>query len=124
MAKIKNKEAALENECCRWARGLGLAAVKLEKNGNTGIPDCVIIAEGGRTLFVEFKRPDGRGVVSDEQRFWARFLGNGGVIVDNVWEFKEIVMEFFIQELILTVGGSAGDVRVNGCKSGDNDFYP
>ena len=111
--KKKNKdEAALEDECCRWARGLGLAAVKLEKNGNKGIPDRAIIAPGGRTLYVELKRPDGRGVVSDEQAFWSRFLGGGGVIVDNEVDFKRAIMDFFSHELIMMVGGGSGDVRV------------
>jgi len=112
MAKTNKREAALENECCRWARGLGLAAVKLEKNGNKGIPDRAIIAPGGRTLYVEFKRPDGRGVVSDEQHFWMCFLGAGGVIVDSEQDFKRAVLDFFSHELMLMVGGGSGDVRV------------
>ena len=35
----------------------------------------MFIREGGTTMFVEFKRPDGRGVVSNEQKL----LGRGGV---------------------------------------------
>ena len=63
---MKKSELILEQECCNIARKKGLVAVKLEKNKHKGIPDYMFIQEGGKCLFVEFKRPDGRGVASDE----------------------------------------------------------
>lgn len=92
---MKREERKLEVECCTIARTLGLAAVKLEKNGNRGIPDYLFIKKGGESLYVEFKKPGGGGVVSAEQRFWADFLGDSHVFVDSVAEFSRVIGEFF-----------------------------
>ena len=93
---MKKEERKLEVECCNIARKLGLAAVKLEKNGNKGIPDDMFIKRGGRSLYVEFKKPGGGGVVSAEQRFWADFLGDSHVFVDSVGWFEKVIGEFLI----------------------------
>lgn len=92
---MKREERKLEVECCTIARTFGLAAVKLEKNCNRGIPDYLFIKKGGRSLYVEFKKPGGGGVVSAEQRFWAVFLGDSHVFVDSVAEFSRVIGEFF-----------------------------
>jgi hypothetical protein len=92
---MNRSERKLEVECCTIARKLGLAAVKLEKNGNKGIPDYLFIKKGGRSLYVEFKRPGGGGVISAEQRFWADFLGDSHVFVDSVDKFLLVIGEFF-----------------------------
>lgn len=84
-------ERQLEIACCTIARKIGLAAVKLEKNGNTGIPDYMFIRRGGRCVFVEFKRPGGGGVVSPEQQFWAEFLKPNHAFVDSVDDFLEVI---------------------------------
>ena len=90
-----SSEHILERQCCDIARSAGLASVKIEKNGHSGVPDRLFIAEGGNVLFVEFKRPDGRGNVSDEQSFWLSFLGAGGVLVDSVEGFKSELFDRF-----------------------------
>ena len=96
MAKEHTKsEFILEQECCNIARQKGLVAVKLEKNKHKGIPDYMFIQEGGKCLFVEFKRPDGKGVASDEQLFWAKFLGYSQRFIDNEEEFEGNLNEFF-----------------------------
>ena len=92
---MKKEERKLEVECCTIARTLGLAAVKLEKNGNKGIPDYLFIKRGGRSLYVEFKKPGGGGVISAEQRFWADFLGDSHVFVDSVGGFAKVIGDFF-----------------------------
>ena len=88
-------ERKLEIDCCTYARQKGIIAVKLEKNGHKGIPDYMFIAEGGITMFVEFKRPDGRGVVSNEQKYWAEFLGYSHKFIDNFEDFKKRLDGFF-----------------------------
>ena len=88
-------ERKLEIACCTYARQRGIIAVKLEKNAHKGIPDYMFIAEGGTTMFVEFKRPDGRGVVSNEQKYWAEFLGYSHKFVDNFEDFKKRLDDFF-----------------------------
>ena len=88
-------ERKLEIDCCTYARQRGIIAVKLEKNAHKGIPDYMFITEGGTTMFVEFKRPDGKGVVSDEQKYWAEFLGYSHKFIDNFEDFKERLDVFF-----------------------------
>ena len=96
MARKHTKpELILEQECCNIARQKGLVAVKLEKNKHTGIPDYMFIQEGGKCLFVEFKRPDGNGVASDEQLFWAKFLGYSHRFIDDADEFLMEVERYF-----------------------------
>jgi hypothetical protein len=113
--KRATTERDLEQQCCRWARGLGLAAVKLERNGNTGVPDVAVIASGGKVLFVEFKRPDGRGVKSEAQKFWAQFLGSAHLFVNSADAFKDAVTEYFSHELMMIVGADPKrDVRIKG----------
>jgi hypothetical protein len=88
-------ERKLEIACCTYARQKGIIAVKLEKNAHKGIPDYMFIAEGGRAMFVEFKRPDGKGVISNEQKFWAEFLGYSHRFIDNFEDFKKRLDDFF-----------------------------
>lgn len=85
-------EEQLEQKCSLYARSKGIASVKLEKNGNKGIPDRVFILRGGRSIYVEFKRPDGRGVISSEQRYWANYIGDENhYFIDNLDDFKTII---------------------------------
>lgn len=55
----KDIEAAVASRLNQWARakGIKLSYLKLTIPGNRGYPDRLILAEGGRALFVEFKRP-------------------------------------------------------------------
>ena len=92
--KPKNRmklEKQLEEKCCEYARQKGIVAVKLENVGMVGIPDRMFIKEGGKTLFVEFKSPNGKGVVSPEQKFWLKFLGGAGQVIDDIEEFKKLI---------------------------------
>lgn len=100
MNKKKNKrtEHELEQQCCDYARRHGLAAVKLQ--GQDGIPDRLFIGEGGKCLFIEFKKPgvedkSGGGIVSQEQRFWLDFLGESAIVCDNFRTFVGKVEEVF-----------------------------
>lgn len=84
---MRHTERDLERRCCDFARRHGILAVKLEKDGHVGIPDRVFIFEGGRVLFVEFKRPDGKGRTTREQRYFADFLGERHIFCCNFEEF-------------------------------------
>ena len=92
--KMNKSEKKLENDCCMLARQKGLAAVKLEKNGHKGIPDRVIIGSGGKTIYVEFKNPEGTGVISKEQKAWKKFLGDRLWIVDDYTYFDVLISIF------------------------------
>ena len=84
-------EKQLEEKCCEYARSLGIVAVKLENVGMVGIPDRMFISEGGNTIFVEFKSPSRKGVISPEQKYWLEFLGDAGHVIDDFKEFKKLI---------------------------------
>ena len=88
---MDKEEKKLEEECCQIARQKGLAAVKLEQTGHKGIPDRAFIQRGGRTAYVEFKKPDGTGVIEDEQKIWAKFIGYRHSFVKSVEEFENFL---------------------------------
>lgn len=90
---MNKTEKELEEECCRIARRRGIAALKLEKNGNAGCPDRLFVARGGRTLYVEFKTV--RGVVSPEQQHWKEFLGYSSYVIRSAEEFTLLVDTYF-----------------------------
>ena len=93
--KKQKSEKDLENACCMIARAKGLAAVKLEKNGHVGIPDREFMRRGGQSIYVEFKRPDGCGIVSKEQKVWADFIGNSHFFCSSIEEFRDILAKAF-----------------------------
>ena len=84
-------EKDLEKRCCEYARNSGFLAVKLENNHHKGIPDRVIIARGGQCLFVEFKNPNGKGVISECQKYFGNFLAPNFFIINNFIKFTEIL---------------------------------
>ena len=92
---MKKSEKKLENDCCKIARQKGLAAFKLEKNGHVGIPDREFMRRGGKSIYVEFKRPEGGGIVSPPQKVWAEFIGNSHFFCSSVEEFQQILAKTF-----------------------------
>lgn len=88
---MKHTELELEQRCCAYARSQHVAAVKLERNGHKGIPDRLFIFRTGITIFVEFKKPEGGGIVSKEQRFWLDFLKPAATLVSDFDTFTIIV---------------------------------
>jgi len=89
---MKHTEKNLENECCKFARGCGLAAVKLENV--KGIPDRMFIKDGGDCIFVEFKKPNQKGIISSEQLFWGKFLKYKFHVINDFETFKVLINSF------------------------------
>ena len=87
-------EKQLEQECCRIARKMGLMAMKIEKNNHTGAADRIIVKRGGISIFVEFKNPNGKGILSDEQKFVAEFIGENYHVIASKETFIERINEF------------------------------
>lgn len=92
---MNKSEKKLENDCCMIARAKGLAAFKLEGSRHVGIPDREFMRRGGQSIYVEFKRPDGGGIVSPEQKVWAEFIGNPHFFCSSVEEFQQILTKSF-----------------------------
>ncbi len=95
---MKKDERNLENRCCDYARSNGIVAVKLENNGNTGIPDRLFIKDGGKCIFVEFKTKV--GYVSKEQLFWKDFIGSNSFICNDYDDFVELLNKSLINAKI------------------------
>ena len=93
--KMNKSEKKLENDCCMIARAKGLAAFKLEGTRHKGIPDREFMMRGGQSIYVEFKRPDGGGIVSPQQKVWAEFIGNSHFFCSSVEEFQQILAKAF-----------------------------
>jgi len=55
------REAAIETELIMRVRALGGIAEKTTVIGRRGFFDRVVVLPGGRVVFVECKRPKGRG---------------------------------------------------------------
>lgn len=59
----------------------------------TGTPDVVTINRQGKLLGLEFKRPDGKGIVSPEQKsLGKKIIHNGGLwfVIDSFERFMEV----------------------------------
>ena len=60
-------EGALKRDCRALAKKAGLLWWNVEGKGVNGVPDTVCGRMQGGIVFIEFKRPDGQGVVSEQQ---------------------------------------------------------
>lgn len=64
---LHSTERALQRDCLKHARALGMFARKVETPHYAGFPDCLFITNG-LTFFVEFKHPNGTGRLSALQK--------------------------------------------------------
>ena len=65
MAMIKRHEGL----CLKWVCP-----------GWLGVPDRICLLPGGLVIFVELKRPDGKGKLGAMQKWWARKLSSLGFL--------------------------------------------
>jgi hypothetical protein len=90
---MKKEELELEKRCCDYARKLGIASVKLEKNQNKGIQDRLFIKKGGECFFVEFKKSEKENP-TDNQVFWHEYIGKDRSAI--IWNFDDFCsLDFF-----------------------------
>ena len=79
--------AVLEKEIERKLRAMierhGGLCLKWVCPGWLGVPDRICLLPGGCVIFVELKRPDGKGKLGAMQRWWARRLGDLGFL--HLW---------------------------------------
>lgn len=88
---MRHTEQDLEKRCLAYARKRGCVCWKNEKNGCKGIPDDSILTMSGRFLLIEFKRPDGGGVLSAWQKDWLNTFPDIVHVIDNYQSFKELI---------------------------------
>ena len=88
---ILTEENDLQSLCVDYADLVGVIAARHGRNGN---PDFLFVFEGGETVYVEFKRPDGRGSLQPSQVRKIRALYKQGASVyvcESFRHFREIV---------------------------------
>jgi hypothetical protein len=76
-------EKDLEAKVGRWVKRLGGLWLKWVSPGFTGVPDRILIAQGGRIAFVEMKQESGK--LMKRQRFVADLLRRFGFRVYTVY---------------------------------------
>lgn len=68
--------------------------------GWLGVPDRICLLPGGRVIFVELKRPDGKGKLGAMQKWWARKLSSLGFLHLFVSHEEDIrAVELMIRDL-------------------------
>ena len=99
----RGSEAALHQEILDYARSRSWIALHgsmaHQTHRTVGEPDFVILADRGRVLLIEVKRPGGK--LSGEQaalQAWAKRLGHTVSVVRNLQEFAELLAEGSDQE--------------------------
>lgn len=70
-------EAPHERWCVTWAENNSWTQFKIARSDRRGVPDRWF-GKGGRCVFVEFKRPDGEGRLSEPQKRRIRELQRNG----------------------------------------------
>lgn len=73
-------EKEIEHKLKRMVESHGGLCLKWVCPGWLGVPDRICLFPGGRVVFVELKRPDGKGKLGAMQRWWARKLGSLGFL--------------------------------------------
>jgi hypothetical protein len=86
-------ESWLEGEAVKYAKRRGWYTRKVRWLCRRGAPDRIFIRDG-RNVWIEFKRPDGRGVVSGNQKSERRLMIGAGAeiyLVETVLEYEAIL---------------------------------
>lgn len=68
------REVDLERKLRMYTRLAGGVTVKLNPEGETGLPDRLVVLPGGVVWFIELKTPKGTGRVTPKQLHWAETI--------------------------------------------------
>ena len=89
-------EAKLEDKCRDYASSLGTVNYRFKFLGVRGGKDAIFFPGKGSIYFVEFKNPNGKGVVHPLQSMIHTKLRNMGIriyVVSDLKRFKDIAHE-------------------------------
>lgn len=84
------KESKLQEQCCEYITKIGGRNIKLDSQ--TGLPDYVHLLPTGISAYVEYKRPDGKGVAAPSQILWSVWLKKNNHVnffCESLGNFKE-----------------------------------
>lgn len=77
---MEKLEKEIEQKLRKMIEHHGGLCLKWVCPGWLGVPDRICLLPGGRVVFVELKRPDGKGKVGAMQKWWARRLNSLGFL--------------------------------------------
>ena len=80
-------EADIEAEFVEYAEARGCIPLKLVIQGKRGWPDRTVLCPGGKILFLEFKRPDGK--LSRQQQHYINLLRVKGFKIYVTYTVKD-----------------------------------
>lgn len=86
-------EKALEKWSRDTAKAAGMLSYKFSSPAQRGVPDCIFLYKGA-IRFVEFKNPNGKGVVSPLQKKKISEIvaqGFGVAVIDNKSDMLHVV---------------------------------
>jgi hypothetical protein len=92
-------EAKLQSRIIKYLRQRGRLVIKTQGGSPgtpIGTPDVITLTSRGQFLGLEIKRPDGKGIISPEQKAVGKVITkNGGewFVVDSWDKFKEVIKD-------------------------------
>ncbi len=82
-------EADVESALYEGVEALGGLCIKLNPLWNIGIPDRLVLLPGGRIIFVELKKPDGK-LHGKQRKWWPRTLARLGFRLEVLWSVEQV----------------------------------
>lgn len=93
-------EKEIEQKLGDMVRRHGGLSLKWVCPGWIGVPDRICLLPGGTVIFVELKRPDGKGKLGAMQKWWARKLSSLGFMHLFISHEEDILaMEMLVRDL-------------------------
>ena len=93
-------EKEIEQKLKKMVERHGGLCLKWVCPGWLGVPDRICLLPGGIVIFVELKRPDGKGRLGAMQKWWAKKLGELGFLHLWISDAADITaMELFVRDL-------------------------
>lgn len=75
----------------KFIREYGGRVEKLVLVAGAGFPDRTFLLKGHQPAFIEFKNPNGRGVVDPLQAEWIRWLNENGFVAGVAASEEEVI---------------------------------
>ena len=87
-------ESSIERAVCVYAKSVGVLPMKFTSPNRRGVPDRIFLASPEKTLFIEFKAPQGRlsALQLNEQRIFKKH-GHTIHVVDSYEQGKTLIDE-------------------------------
>ena len=93
-------EKEIERKLKKMIERHGGTCLKWVCPGWLGVPDRICLLPGGVVIFVELKRPDGKGRLGAMQKWWARKMNELGFLHLFISHEEDVyALELVVQDL-------------------------